>query len=49
MYSLTETFQQCKVIPGKAGWWCGMERGHDDLSFILSRMKHERSILEFGG
>lgn len=22
MYSLTETFQQCKVIPGKAGWYC---------------------------
>lgn len=20
MYSLTETFQRCKVIPGKVGW-----------------------------
>lgn len=27
MYSLTETFQQCKVIPGKAGQCCQMERG----------------------
>ena len=26
MYSLTETFQQCKVIPGKAGWYCQWRR-----------------------
>lgn len=39
MYSLTETFQQCKVIPGKAGWCCWMERGWADFSIILFRMK----------
>lgn len=39
MYSLTETFQQCKVIPGKAGGCCRMERGWADFSVILPRME----------
>lgn len=45
MYSLTETFQQCKVIPGKAGGCCWAERGW----FLHHPFQEERNAVAFGG
>lgn len=55
MYSLSETFQQCKVIPGKAKWhcregdgtgWDGM--GRAEFSFLLLRISWEGVFWDCG-